>query len=621
MLGAVTTPRSPGAWLLLGLFPGCVDVESVPLPETADWLVVQALSRDGELLHALGPAPSDAPLPFATREADGHALLLEGYDDSGLSSLLPEVPREAWTERFRASPLRAAVGCEPRLPAPQWRAQHGEGDWVRSDPPSVELTADWMVDRCDERETELWVDTSECGQLYCPRERHALGPCAWELALPGCGLPSFEVRRRRDQDLCAATDNAVALGRPARLPVRSSPSTECVLSVEERTPFAPRLTRWSFAELVPSLPTIPDRRLQDHRALGPLLDFWGAAATLVVLPDRILVSAARGPSYACVPGNEPSLLIHFPRTADGLGPAETSTAPPCMFHLEAEPGGQTFIGAHDLGGTEFAVTRFDRRGRALAQGRASIVRGDASVGGLIVHPMGVFVASVAALTRQASGSLDGTEGEVFRFDPDSLELQASWRRENPNQSAERSAHFSRLIAAGPSILMVEERARAVERFDPEHGFTSSGVRAQVGSFKVFDVLHEGGGNRFFASGRSYEVSGFVAHGGLAECFGASGALACDWTQREFPGRDFLGLRLTPWPADERRLASFVAVQEGPRLGTWLAAISLEEGSYGRYLALGAPVAEHPVGAVRVDGRSLWALVPDQAVLLRIDPGE
>ena len=81
----------------------------------------------------------------------------------------------------------------------------------------------------------------------------------------------------------------------------------------------------------------------------------------------------------------------------------------------------------------------------------------------------------------------------------------------------------------------------------------------------------------------------------------------------------MGLRLGAWPGRTDQMAAFIGVQKGDQIATHLSLFDLDAEPYARYRPTSVEVAEFPIFTVRTDETSIWALIPDDASILRITP--
>lgn len=595
------------------------------LPGDVDWLVALELDGDGRLVGSHGPAPRTAALPVVQRPGDGRRFLLLGYADADLGPLVPGLGDAEWSETLRQAPLQATTGCEPILPPPRWGRELSAGRWAEPEavPP---LTAPWLRESCEVPRAEPWIDTSDCVSFWCDRvltdapER----ACVAGVDLSGCQLSPIEIAVEADLRVCTrGAEPPPVRGAESTVWVEDRLGNRCPVRVAARRAYEPQVRRWSFLDQLPDPPPPPPRRLADADSVGPLRGLFGLAADLVVLNDRVVVSATRTSPFACLsqPLAEPQ-LVHLMRAGDELGAVHTSTAPPCLHHLEPAPDGASFFGAFVTGVTQLAVARFDAEGRILDRADVDLERGELVLGGLVLHGGALFVSAYAVFPAFEGGEF-AEETWILRFElpgPGSrLELRRRWHRPNPSGRNDSSIQYRGLRSAGSLLLAHEEVLSTLDIVDPEADFRFVNARGREGGYKIIDLLYEPMGGRFFVTGRHGLRTGFAAHGEVNRCFAASTGGVCNWQLFHFPARDFIGLRLAQWPRPEPRVASFVGVDGDAQIATWLSPIDLDAEPYAKHAPQAAPVAPFPVGRVRTAAGYLWALVPDDASVLRIRP--
>ncbi len=597
----------------------CVDAQTnpAPIPAEARWLVFLELDRAGVLLNAVGPVPVETPLPVALRASRPGRRLVLGYTEESIRALAPELDTAALASQAALSPPRLASGCDPRLPEPVFESELEEETWKTgaSAPP---LTASWLEGRCPEAEPELWFDFSECGGFWCPRERRAKGPCTFEVNFSGCQLSPLEVRIEGETLLCGSgIEGTPERGREPSVLLEDGFGVQCRVRVAARQTLAPTIRRWSLGHLVPSY------KGPEPRFLGDSSSHWlsrglpyGGLADFVVLNDRVVVSLVHGPMEGCLE-REPSgpRLARFLRSGEELTEVGTATASPCLYHLEPDPNGESFLGVYVTSPDSVVLGRFDREGREVKRSEISVELNAVDVHGLAIHDDAIFV------TLRGEALQDLTDSAIIRFSRESLapELERSryWRAASGTSA--HSIKFGRVRSAGRFLLVNEIENDTVHILDPEQGFVGVALRGARGGVKISDLTYDPGHSRLFVAGRDFELAGFVAHAGIEPCFTHGLGPQCDWTPLQFAGEDSIGLRLSAWPGRSDLLASFVGVQRGDRVATLLSVIDLAAEPWARYRPVAVEVSDLSVFTVHADETSLWALVPEDAALLRITP--
>lgn len=421
---------------ILALAAGAAACTSEPRPLILDapaepLFVAAVMIEDGRVAAASGLVRWDPGegLPVFVDNAEEHALL--GFSASDLAGL--SLPDET---RLSITPLVAAQGCEPPLPAASWRARWpvgaaGPEPWPDAiDPPR--LTVAWLGDQCEAVADPRWMVETSCNDFGVfatvnPTDNR----CVRELTLANYQLPTLRARLWYDGRVCAEpAEPSSTCARAAENPssVSCAGNEPCVLSVGltelEEAPFASRIVR-----LYPELENEPDGRFVATREYRALRTKFGHLRSMVVLPDRIWVAGRPQPIGDCPPALESGI----PDTGEGMELLQvsradlvlvrTATAPACLGNLLPGLSGGflgTFVGD---GGSWIA--RFDGHGRIERRRRLGSGSGDLVWDNQRLRPEVLLRTAggrlALAMTNEIDRPLDADTSQIVLLDETSLE--------------------------------------------------------------------------------------------------------------------------------------------------------------------------------------------------------
>ncbi len=304
-------------------------------------------------------------LPLFVDGTKEHRIL--GFTARDLEALGPIDEAEA-----ASTPLRVAVGCEPPLPSPSWRAHWPAGAAApvrdQSDDELPVLTVSWLDDRCEAVEDSRWMVETSCYPfgvfpVVTPTEKR----CVKELGLAVYQLPALIGRVWYDGGTC--TEPAAADSR-CRRDAENARLLDCAgnepcrltvgLSEIRDAPF-----RSETVSLAPDLPPLEDDAFLTSREYRALRTRYGYTRAMAVLEDRIWVVRYPMEIHNACPtrltGFSTSELVQLAK--NDLSVVGTATAPPCLLELAAGAGPE-FWGAFAEAGRN-VVARFDAEGRIL----------------------------------------------------------------------------------------------------------------------------------------------------------------------------------------------------------------------------------------------------------------
>lgn len=365
-------PRTP--WLgPLALALACGPERSfVPAGDGVDYvgalLIAQTQPERGSDLLRVEDAP-EIEVP------EGYSAFLYGYTADALEPALGRSPEDATI----AGRLRSERGCEPRLPEASWQeALSLPGGPELSARLAPRPTAPWLSDQCPDVSLRAAPTTfpspvlragadATCAALRCEAEARG---CRLTWAWSGClaGAPASAGSIDYSGRVCGALPGCVETApRPG-----ADAAFRCGLAngesdcrVDLYGPPRPLPATPEALELYPGRELIAPSDRLGRETLGRGLS-WSMAA----LEDTIVVSGPgpagqHQPAFACPP-DEPSTLRFVDRAS--LAVVHTSTAPPCLLDLAAEPGGLSFVSAYGSW-PNVHVARFDPAGRELERRR------------------------------------------------------------------------------------------------------------------------------------------------------------------------------------------------------------------------------------------------------------
>lgn len=322
------------------------------LPDDVAW-VAAVIEAEGEVVSATGLHPPSALAggTLLRPEGDGR-LVLVGFT---ASQLAPWGPPDA--ETLLRTALRPPAVDESALPRPSFEAV-GEGAQsdLRSRPPTLTLTADW-VEGCP---TLLPTPTSlvdlSCALRFCEGEARQVG-CNLEVEAIACGGGLLEATVGAQGDLRFAASDELGICTPLDDPdavvaaACTGLDTPCEVRVRAE---APEVV-WDV-DLVPIVGAEPD--VFRDRETPLVADGWIGA--FAVLSDRALVFDFDGAfSPDCLDAGGRVHVVDL----DSLEVTRTATAPACVQVAEVEAGGQSALVLY--GRVDPLLGRIDANGRVV----------------------------------------------------------------------------------------------------------------------------------------------------------------------------------------------------------------------------------------------------------------
>ncbi len=476
------------------------------------------VTPDGVEGSALVPA-KEADAFYAQPE---DTLVMIGFTEAQLA------PALALDRSWLDSPLRSAVGCEPKLPVPTWSARVADSGSLATPFGDVlpELTAEGLTGVCpDVAPEDLTIDLL-CEEEPCVADIDHLG-CFYRIDLSGCGHKTVDVTLDAFGGACIAAppewpacveqdDTAYAAGTfLCQVPAEGGGFESCRVDIEVAQP--PEISVGDPIVVVDGAPGAypQDEVFSEGIQRGPLLDF-------LVRDDETLVvsgfTSERQP-LRCIPRQAHTTSFFFLDTSSGAL-LERVDAPACTDFLA--PHGDGFTGIFVDTGGDYAFGAFDARGALTSS---------AALGSSLSRPGGgTLVQARFAPAEDVMYALFQTEGafEVLAIDRRTRVVRAV------TDTAVDSCNDLTLGAADDLFV-------ACDDFDgPDGGrllrFSRAGValddsrfdsnREVETAFTISDIHHHAAsGTTWIATGRDYAgLFQWVTGDVYAELFNAEAPL-------------------------------------------------------------------------------------------------
>lgn len=336
-------------WVAIALLScACGAPERIPFGDDVAWYA--AVQVDGETVTgATGLLPFDrsASVYFAD---DAIAI---GWTAEAIAAMNPPA-----AEALATDTLRAASGCQPRLPSPAVAVRLPDGTAVDAPP----LTATWMEAACPDVDP---LDVSfdlECKLFRCPLTTISRTQCRFEFDLD-CEFGRMNGTLWPDGSMCLEPIAPVACEAVEPIPPRAATYTcrapeMCVVHAYTERELDLEVETIRFLDVEPYSPP-PD--LIGQLVLPPVASrFFGYAHDFAISGDDLALSVGPGtPFRGCGEAVRGVIEIY---DVDTLTRTASAAVPGCVQRLA--PTADGFLGMESLNG-RFELTRFDRRGRVV----------------------------------------------------------------------------------------------------------------------------------------------------------------------------------------------------------------------------------------------------------------
>lgn len=592
--GASSRARRPwgagarGAVLGVALLAACAAPEARTLevdvlPASVAYLLVVGLDEAGEVVGGTGLVPVVGGRADAFGELPGAATLeVYGYGVGALAPVAP-LPSEAV---LRASPVRAAIDDEVRLPPATWSVRFDEDGSPRGEAPARRLTAAWLP-ACPRRVPEGSVLAMSCANAECTPRLTQVG-CALRLDATSCrlGVAEGTVRARGDVVLESAEVPGVcaeveaAEGVALSLDCATARGKRCRLDVVTAT--APPALEVATAALSPGA-SFFDPVNNPRPPVGFLV---GSAP----LGGEVLVARLDAPWvwWDCRPERRAWIDVV---DADTLRVTRTATAPGCTMRGVRDPLGRGMLVL--VGGQPGALVLIGPAGQVLREVPFDVALRRASEAplALVATPSRVVVALTAFD--------DSESATLIELDPSTLEAVGSVTLRDRVEVMGVGVDGELLVVGdGVDTLLTLDPERVLREPRPLWDLCSGGFRLKPAV--VFP----------FAPTRTLVLPSLDNQSQALFLLEASGAC----TTVAFPGAPRDATALATWPRDPERV--LVGLLAGRTQGS-LALLDVQQRRWvGGELPLGLGPLDQ---ATPDDAGRLWLLAPWTAHLVRVTP--
>lgn len=352
--------------LLVAAQGACSPVREVDADVPSDVQVagVVVVDESGAVVDGAPLAPWGPGLAVVTEP--GQRALVLGFTSSQMAD---------YPGALNASDrLRAAQGCDNRLPVPAYAAQLVDGALVSFDPARAPMvTTDAVKASCDNPLEFDWSVDVSCFGERCAPVVSAVSACTVQLDLSACGGQTAGATARATVgptgQVCIETGelghDCVAGSDPAAdAVVTCGPASDpCDIFVyrDPRAPLSPLTTQTrKWRDAPPAVPGV----LGSRAWIAARFMRSGYANGMVLLDDRVVITGPRNPSDGC--SEFPSRTYVLEQS--DLREIQALDAPPCTLALMSE--GQTYLAAYYEDGVRWRIARFDRDGTELTSADA-----------------------------------------------------------------------------------------------------------------------------------------------------------------------------------------------------------------------------------------------------------
>ncbi len=492
----------------------CSPLEDVRVEVPPDIAVggVVRLDADDAVIDGSALVPWTSSLPVFAESND--TTVLVGFTDAQLAPY-PDLVGSG-------DRLQGAVGCTNRLPAPSFAVVVSSQGAVPVSPDLLPAISTSMVaSTCPHTAPGDWAVDVTCFDRRCRPVVRTVDACTVVLDLGQCGGGEVQVTVDAHGQGCAVYRDGAGACETAP-DAYSTASFECTADAERQcrihiyrdarnvpAPFTALRKKW--AEGGPLVPAFVNERVW----IGARSMRTGYASGMTLLDGRVIVS---GPSaedeFKCTVDSGLFYLIDAEsldtRIVPGVG---------CAQALSADPGGQTFLGAHAVQ-NGWQIGRFDRDGRLLDSkpvGDAEVNQTELPTGfslgfrpEVILRPPDSEEVWLVMYDNRNETNLPGTI--VIPIDPETLVARP------PVKLSEWRRSFSAAVTRSDEYAIVAEISASVGWFD--NGASEPSVSHQVPEEdivkNVLYTLLPLGPDRLLLTARGYAPAMVVDRDGTIE---------------------------------------------------------------------------------------------------------
>ena len=610
---------SLGVASLAAMLGGCGSARSVSLvaPPGVDWVAL--ITEAGGELHATGLVRIEgrAQLESADVSPDAAIVRAIGYSDATVSGLAP--PSH---EALAASPLHPSAPCEPALPAPEWEVVVSPDD-ASALPALPPLTAAWRKSSCAELDEHSVEADPQCGELYCATTVRRNG-CRLELDLRSCGLGELVGMLDPSGGICFAPINApgstadcrsapvddqprgqdlpsgwAAIDCADKRPITGRPAERCRIDLH-RGPFPAAFT---VATIKPREVPLRVPATVQPGIVRQLESSIGWIWDLAVLERQVVIAAddepGGGVNLGCSRSRSTRLYFHDAETLDLVA---TSSGPPCLRRIVADPEGDGFVGIYGKP-PSFTIARYDLTGRRTLSRPITLIPSEAEDERVVVDLLALETPPVLLAVVTRHPQLGEQSDYLLTFRPSDL-LQLG-------TTTIADSRILGVAAAGPGRLLlgddisdrvvwfrVSERSAAAE---------SAVLLRELVAVETGAVAYDP------ALGTSL-VAVQGAAPGVVALNGGDRAFRTIYYEQPLA----IPLSITPWP--KHRGVAVVGLVSVPERGppeTYAARFDVDRR---RFLPGATPLGPGGIGRVRAggDGR-IWIVHPWSGTVSRLTP--